>query len=87
MLIPTPESNKLELYDLSASYDLKGDGRHRVMASYGKYVSKIADGNVLEFVDQRSAVALAQPARKPLSALACERIALEVVRIRRARIA
>lgn len=31
---------------LGLQYDIRGDGRHRVYANYGKYVSKIADGNV-----------------------------------------
>lgn len=31
---------------LGATYDLRGDGNHRVHATYGRYVSKIQDGNV-----------------------------------------
>jgi outer membrane receptor protein involved in Fe transport len=31
---------------LGATFDVFGDGRHRVNASYGQYVSKIMDGNV-----------------------------------------
>jgi outer membrane receptor protein involved in Fe transport len=31
---------------LGATFDLMGDGRHRVHATYGRYVSKIQDGNV-----------------------------------------
>jgi hypothetical protein len=33
---------------LGATYDLRGDGRLRINASYGKYASKIASGNVGE---------------------------------------
>ena len=29
-----------------AQYDLRGDGRHRFNANYGRYVTKVADGNV-----------------------------------------
>jgi hypothetical protein len=31
---------------LGVTFDVLGDGRHRVNASYGRYVSKIMDGNV-----------------------------------------
>jgi hypothetical protein len=31
---------------LGVQYDITGDGRHRVNANYGRYVNKIADGNV-----------------------------------------
>jgi len=31
---------------LGATYDVKGDGRFKVIASYGEYVAKVANGNV-----------------------------------------
>jgi outer membrane receptor protein involved in Fe transport len=31
---------------LGAQFDIFGDGRHRINANYGRYVAKIADGNV-----------------------------------------
>ncbi len=31
---------------LGIQYDIFGDGRHRINANYGRYVTKIADGNV-----------------------------------------
>lgn len=31
---------------LGMQFDVKGDGRHKVYANYGRYVSKVADGNV-----------------------------------------
>jgi hypothetical protein len=31
---------------LGMQYDIRGDGRHKISANYGRYVAKIADGNV-----------------------------------------
>jgi len=31
---------------LGLQYDVRGDGRHKVFANYGRYVSKVEDGNV-----------------------------------------
>ena len=31
---------------LGVQFDLRGDGRHKINANFGRYVSKIADGNV-----------------------------------------